>query len=151
MFDKILVVCVGNICRSPTAEHMLRARLPHKHVRSAGLATEKSGLAGNGIDAQAKSIAAQHGLMIEDHVATQISNDLVKWADLVLVMEQGHREQLARMYPEARGKTLLLGNWLGAKHEAKDIPDPYRKSDEAFIFVYELLEAAVDSWVNKLN
>ena len=151
MFDKILVVCVGNICRSPTAEHLLKQHLPHKEIRSAGLATEKNGLSGNDMDQQARTVAERHGYLFPQHIATQVSGDAIKWADLVLVMETNHREKLGQMYPEALGKTLLIGNWIGDTGKAKDIPDPYQKSDEAFEYVFELLDKAVATWVTKLN
>ncbi|MBJ6973770.1 low molecular weight phosphotyrosine protein phosphatase, partial [Vibrio cholerae] len=46
MFNNILVVCVGNICRSPIGERLLKQQLPHKNIASAGLASEKSPLVG---------------------------------------------------------------------------------------------------------
>ncbi|CCJ93258.1 Low molecular weight protein-tyrosine-phosphatase Wzb [Cronobacter malonaticus 681] len=58
MFNKILVVCVGNICRSPTAERLLKRYLPDVTVASAGLGA----LVGKGADASAVSVAAAHDL-----------------------------------------------------------------------------------------
>ncbi|HBS3979132.1 TPA: protein tyrosine phosphatase, partial [Klebsiella pneumoniae] len=49
--------------------------------------------------------------------------------------------------PEARGKTMLLGHWIGMK----EIPDPYRKSDEAFESVYQLIEESCQCWADKLG
>ena len=151
MFDKILIVCVGNICRSPSAEFLLKERLPQKKIQSAGLATEKSQLSGADLDAQARDIAAKHGHEWPLHTAKQINRELVKWADLVLVMENNQREQLAMRYPEAQGKTMLMGNWIGEAGKPKEIPDPYQKSDEAFEYVFTLLNDAVNSWVTKLK
>lgn len=62
-------------------------------------------------------------------------------------MEKAHLEQIGRIVPEARGKTMLFGQWLNQK----EIPDPYRKSDEAFASVYQLLEKAGQRWVEKLG
>ncbi len=56
-------------------------------------------------------------------------------------------EQIGKIAPEARGKTLLYGQWIGQK----DIPDPYRKSDEAFFSVYKLIEQASQGWIEKLS
>jgi protein-tyrosine phosphatase len=55
-------------------------------------------------------------------------------------MEKYHIEQIGRIAPEVRGKTMLFGHWLNQR----DIPDPYRKSDEAFAVVYHLIEQAAD-------
>jgi len=63
------------------------------------------------------------------------------------VMEKRHIEQVNRIDPAARGKTMLLGHWLN-QHE---IADPYRKSREAFEEVYGLLESATQKWVNVLS
>lgn len=62
-------------------------------------------------------------------------------------MEVSHLEQVSRIAPEVRGKTMLFGHWLNGK----EIPDPYRKSDEAFNSVYQLIELASQSWAAKLG
>ena len=61
-------------------------------------------------------------------------------------MEQQQLEQVSRIAPEARGKTMLLGHWLGGK----EIPDPYKKSDEAFESVFQLINRACNEWAAKL-
>ena len=67
--------------------------------------------------------------------------------DLILVMERTHIEQICRIAPEVRGKTMLFGHWL----EQREIPDPYRKSEEAFVSVYQLIELAAKRWAEKLD
>lgn len=62
-------------------------------------------------------------------------------------MEHYHLEQVTNIAPEVRGKTMLLGHWLNQK----EIPDPYKKSDEAFESVYELIVQSSNSWVDKLD
>ncbi len=57
-------------------------------------------------------------------------------------MEQRHINDLCARYPQARGKTFLLGKWVGDK----EIPDPYRQSQEAFKHVYELIDSACSAW-----
>jgi Protein-tyrosine-phosphatase len=69
MFNKILVVCVGNICRSPTGERLLKSYLPSLHVESAGLGA----LVGKGADDSAADIAALHNISLEGHCARQLS------------------------------------------------------------------------------
>ena len=61
MFNKILVVCVGTICRSPTAERLLRSHLPSLTVESAGLGA----LVGKAADERAASVAAEHAISLE--------------------------------------------------------------------------------------
>ena len=67
--------------------------------------------------------------------------------DLLLVMDHTHLEQVCKIAPEVRGKTMLFGHWL----DGKEIPDPYRKSDEAFESVYQLIEPASQRWAVRLG
>ncbi|HAS6027602.1 phosphotyrosine protein phosphatase [Vibrio vulnificus] len=146
MFNKILVVCVGNICRSPTGERVLQKLLPNKTVASAGIAAEKSRLIGKPADAMAIEVAKENGVDVENHQSQQLTSALCSQYDLILVMEKGHMEALTQIAPEARGKTMLFGQWIGPK----DIPDPYRQSKEAFVHAYQLIDEAAQAWAKKL-
>ena len=99
MFEKILVVCVGNICRSPTGERLLRERLPGRDIRSAGV----SALVDKPADQVASEVAQQHGVSLEGHVARQLNRALCQEADLILVMEKGHISAVTAIDPGARG------------------------------------------------
>jgi len=146
MFNKILVVCVGNICRSPTGERVLQKLLTNKQVASAGIAAEKSRLLGKPADETAILIAAENGVDVKGHQSQQVTPQLCAQYDLILVMEKGHMEALTRISPEARGKTMLFGQWIGQQ----DIPDPYRQSREAFEHAYKLIDEAAQAWAKKL-
>lgn len=143
MFDSILIICTGNICRSPIAERLLRAMLKEKKIDSAGIGA----LVDAPADASAVKVAEKHQLSLDNHRGMQFSSSLGRKYDLILVMEQSHLESITRMAPEVRGKTMLLGHWLGGK----EIPDPYRKSDEAFESVFQLIERSCQSWAERLG
>lgn len=140
MFDSVLVVCAGNICRSPTAEYVLKQKLVGKNVSvsSAGL----TALEGKPADAMAQQIALAHGVDLSAHQGRQITSALVAQNAVILVMEERHLQDLCARYPQARGKTFLLGKWLGDK----EVPDPYKQSREAFEHVYQLVESAASAW-----
>lgn len=142
MFDSILVVCTGNICRSPIGERILQKVLPEKRISSAGVGA----LVDNPADPSAIQIAEKHGVSLIGHKGVQFTPELGRKYDLILVMDKKHLDKITHMAPEVRGKTMLLGHWLGQK----EIPDPYRQSLDAFEFVYQLIEQACDSWVKKL-
>ena len=114
MFDSVLVVCAGNICRSPTAEYVLKSKLKGKNVAvsSAGL----TALEGKPADAQAKQIANSHNIDMSEHQGRQITSNLVANNSVILVMEQRHVNDLCARYPQARGKTFLLGKWIVYHH-----------------------------------
>ncbi|WP_112478425.1 low molecular weight protein-tyrosine-phosphatase [Vibrio variabilis] len=147
MFDKVLVVCVGNICRSPIAERAMAEKLPGKTIHSAGIASQKSGLVGKPADSKATEVAAQHGLDITQHTSQQLTPQMCSDYDLILVMEKGHIEAVSSIAPEARGKTMLLGHWNGQL----DIPDPFRQSKEAFDHVFKLIDDCTQRWCIKLG
>lgn len=143
MFNKVLVVCIGNVCRSPTAERLLQRFHPTLTVESAGLGA----LVGKGADPMAISVAAENQLSLEGHCARQISSSLCRNYDLILTMEKSHIARLCDMAPEMRGKVMLFGHW---ENEC-EIPDPYRKSRETFEAVYTLLERSARQWAQALN
>lgn len=143
MFNSILVVCTGNICRSPMGERLLRQQLPGRQVTSAGI----FGLEGCPADAAAQAVAWRHGISLEGHVARKVTRSLLQKSDLILVMEPKHLRFIATMAPANRGKSLLFGQWL----ETKDIPDPYHKSREAFEYVFNQLGKASQEWARRLS
>ncbi|MBE0490322.1 MAG: low molecular weight phosphotyrosine protein phosphatase [Halomonas sp.] len=145
MFQHILVVCTGNICRSPVAEAMLRRSMPDKQLSSAGLGA----LVGHGVEPTARALVEAEGLDVSGHQARQLTVDMLHSADLILVMSNGQRRAIADLAPEALGKTMTLGKWLEAG-KGKEIPDPYRKSREVFEHVHMLLKQATDAWANRL-
>lgn len=145
MFQHILVVCVGNICRSPVAAAMLRERLPGRHIESAGLGA----LVGQGVEPAARALAEADGLDVDGHQARQLSAAMLVAADLVLVMSEGQRRAAAELAPAALGKTLLLGRWLDGG-SGREIPDPYRRDAEVFRVVHGLLREATESWAGRL-
>ena len=147
MFNKILVVCVGNICRSPTAEYLLKNKLPNKHIASAGIGTQRNGLADKPADKMAACVALTHGLDLSAHRARQLTSALCKEYDLILVMEKRHLNSVRHLAPEASGKTMLLGHWL----KNKEIADPYQRSEEIYQLVFDLIEQSVNEWVKKLK
>ncbi|QXB22112.1 low molecular weight protein-tyrosine-phosphatase Wzb [Lelliottia amnigena] len=143
MFNKILVVCVGNICRSPTAERLLKNYQPNLIVESAGLGA----LVGKGADERATNVAQDHDLSLDGHVARQVSGRMCRDYDLILAMEKRHIHALCELAPEMCGKVMLFGHWDGER----EIPDPYRKSREAFEAVYTLLDQSAQQWAQALK
>lgn len=143
MIKSILVVCVGNICRSPMGERLLQKDLPEIAVTSAGIGA----VVGAGADATGTIAAGEIGLDLSGHVARQLTDDIGSAHDLILVMEQGHREEINRRFPQLSGRTMLFDHWTGGKK----IADPYRKPIEAHRVSRDLIVAAAEAWAKKLG
>lgn len=143
MFNNILVVCVGNICRSPSGAYLLKTLLPDRNVESAGVGA----LVGKPADRLACQVAKQYGVSLAGHQGRQLTPALCREFELILVMEQRHINAVTNIAPEARGKTMLFSQWL----QKQDIPDPYRQGQEAFEHSYKLIEASANAWAKKLS
>lgn len=146
VFDSILVVCVGNICRSPLGERLLATRLAHRgldiSVSSAGIAA----LEGYGADADASAVAAGHGVSLDGHVARQFSHQIGSEHALILVMEAGHKQSIIKSAPDLSGRILLFDQWTGAR----GIADPFRRSVDFHEEVFMQIDKAANAWVDKL-
>ena len=146
MFEQVLVVCVGNICRSPMGEALLARELRNAghdriQVSSAGL----SALTGRPADIVVQALMRREGVDISAHRARQLTRGLISEADLILVMEAEHRRAVEFMNPSARGKVYRLGEWRKA-----DVPDPYQQSEEIFEYALTLIKHCVADWLPKL-
>lgn len=147
LFQSVLVVCVGNICRSPVGERLLASRLSERgadiEVASAGIGA----LVGHAADEVATSVAAEHGISLDGHVAQQFSRDLGSRYALILVMEPGHRREIVNSAPDLSGRVMLFDHWKGGK----GIADPYRRSRLFHEEVFAQIDAAATAWVDKLK
>lgn len=143
MVSSILCVCTGNICRSPVAEATLRAALPGCHVSSAGL----HALVGHGIDADSAAAARQRDIPLTEHAARQFTTRLGEEADLILVMDRDHRDEITGRWPHFSGKTMLLGHF----ENGKDIPDPYRMGAGMHQRAVDMILDSVTQWVPHLD
>ena len=142
-FRRILVLCTGNICRSPLAEAILRQNLGNDfYVESAGLGA----LVGHGADPFSIATAKEIGLDLETHRAQQVSDSMLRASDLVLVMTTHQKTEVETLWPWTRGKVWRIGHWEGF-----DVDDPYQNPLEAFKQARQFLETSCRSWATRLS
>ena len=102
---------------------------------------------GHPADALAQEIAQSHGLDLSPHHGRQVEKSILEKYELILVMEDHHRDYLRLRFPQVSGKVFLLGKW----EEEMQIPDPYQKSPEFFKIVYSQIDISVTQWVDRIN
>jgi len=110
-------------------------------VSSAGLGA----LIGHSPDPTACQLMKEKGIDISDYRASQLNKEMIRKADLILVMESAHKIAIEESEPSAKGKVFRLGEW-----GRFDISDPYKQDLSAFVKSFNLIEQGIALWVPKL-
>lgn len=147
--SQLLVLCHGNICRSPVAERLLSRRLRERgfddmSVSSAGFTDAE----GEPSPETAVTAAAAYGVDLAGHRATAVDRELAAGSDLILLMDANNYRLLRRRYGEYRGKACFLGSFDGALDD--EIQDPYAGTIDEFQRVYDRIDDAVDGFVERI-
>jgi protein-tyrosine phosphatase len=133
--QSVLFVCKGNICRSPLAEVYFQSLVKNEGrqmtVRSAGLETTT----GKPAHVNARVVALEQGLSLDAHATTQVHRELLDQSDLIIVMEIVQKDRVHCLYPNTKGKVVLLGrfDFIGSL----EIADPYSGTSEDFRFCFQ--------------
>ncbi|UCG22108.1 MAG: low molecular weight protein arginine phosphatase [Deltaproteobacteria bacterium] len=142
----ILFVCTGNTCRSPLAAGFLkklleRNSLGEMEIGSAGL----TALPGSPSSFHSLRVALENSVSLEEHQARLVTAELIDNADLIVVMEPGHRQRLLDRYPQASDKIYLLRHFARYGSRERGINDPYGGNLEAYRFCFEDIKECVGS------
>ncbi|UQO37168.1 low molecular weight protein-tyrosine-phosphatase [Burkholderia cepacia] len=141
MMKRILVVCTGNVCRSPAARALLSRALPGRTVESAGVAA----IGGTPADPVMSALLIERGFDLSTHRARRVDDRICRWAGLILVMEAAHRRLIERTYPMTRGRVYRL-----TERYRTDVPDPYRRSRHVYDYATKLIEHGVADWAARI-
>lgn len=143
---RILFVCLGNICRSPTAEGVMRdlvarsEQVPEVKLDSAGTGAWHIG---SQPDRRARTAARARGIELAG-AARQIEVEDFREFDLIIAMDSSNRANLLALAPDeaARAKVRLLREFDPQRQARLDVPDPYEGGPEGFELVLDMIEAA---------
>ena len=139
------MVCLGNICRSPLAEGILKNKLPLDQFK-----VDSAGTAGFHIgrspDHRSIEVAAQNGIDISGQKARKFTPNDFKEFNKIYVMDHANLADVLQMAstPEDRNKVALL-------LETDEVPDPYYENEEGFKTVFRLIDQACNRLTNKLQ
>mgnify|MGYP000149048761 FL=1 len=150
MSVKIVMVCLGNICRSPLAEGILASKLPQDKfiVDSAGTG---SWHIGQSPDERSIAVAKKNGLDISNQRGRQFSSADFDTFDYIYVMDNSNYENVIALAKtnEQKAKVKLIMNEL-TPEQNKDVPDPYFGMHNGFDIVYAMLDEVCDVIAQKL-
>jgi protein arginine phosphatase len=121
---KILLVCTGNICRSPLAAALMQHALAEREVD--GIAVSSAGTGawdGAPVSEGAYLVGLEQGLDLSAHRARLLTRDLVEQSDLILTMARHHRARVEELGGE--GRVFVLGEYAGREGDAAEVSDPF--------------------------
>jgi len=142
---KILFVCLGNICRSPTAEGVLRT-LAAREAPELAIEVDSAGTAGYHVgeppDARTRAAAARRGYRLDSLRARVVEPADFERFDLILAMDQENLRVLQRRAPAQAHERLRLFLEFAPQRDVREVPDPYYGGPNGFEEVLDLVEEA---------
>ncbi len=150
MITKVLMVCLGNICRSPLAEGILQSKVDTNSVFVDSAGTGGYHI-GNPPDPRSIAVARKYGIDISKQRCRQFSVKDFDAFDIIYVMDKSNYTNViakAKTQTAISKVKLLLGEIDGA---IKEVPDPYYDQQDGFEHVFHLIDSACEVITNKLN
>ena len=148
----IMMVCLGNICRSPMAAAVLATRA--REITELEIVVSSSGTSswhvGQGANPPSQRVWERAGYS-HYHVASQIDGERIKESDLILVMDSSNHQNVLSMTESADQKKIFYLREFDSERDGLEVPDPYGLDDDAFESVLEMVERSVDGLLNALG
>jgi protein-tyrosine phosphatase len=144
----LLVMCHGNICRSPMAAALLR-----RELAPIGIRVQSAGFIGLNRPAPTEAVAAarRHSVDLSTHRSRLVTADLARTADVIVVMDSVQRRLLCERFGRQPADVLVLGDFDPGPVETRTIGDPVDQDQEVFNRVYERINRCVREFVSILR
>ena len=150
---RVLFICMGNICRSPTAEAVFR-QLVHEQGRDDEFVIDSAGTHGYHVgcapDARARAAASARGIDMQGIRSRRVTAADLAEFDYVLAMDNPNLEGLRALAPQPRARVARLLDYAPAGSPA-DVPDPYYGGDDGFEKVFDLVEAGCRGFLDAVR
>lgn len=154
MSVRVLFVCTGNICRSPTAQAVFRHAVAREglaaHVECDSAGTHDYHV-GEPPDPRAQDAAARRGYDMSDLRGRQVSREDFAVFDYVLAMDEYNLELLGRLCPREHLRKLRLLMEFATRHQVREVPDPYYGGATGFERVLDMVEDAARGLLEELR
>src|SRR6058998_2940841 len=146
---KILLVCTGNICRSPLAAALLQRALTERGVEGMDVSSAGTGAwDGAPVSEGAYLVGLERGLDLSGHRARLLTRELVDGADLILTMARHHRARVDELGGE--GHVFVLGEYAGREGDEAEVSDPFGGNLEVYRDTCVELEALLQTAVERI-
>ena len=150
---KVLFVCMGNICRSPTAEGVFNKLLQDKQLTDRFL-IDSAGThdyhIGKSPDGRAQQTAKQRGIDLSALQGRQVNNDDFDYFDHILAMDTDNAEILRNACPNELQHKIKLFLDFAPEQDERNVPDPYYGGQNGFEHVFDLVEAASKGFLDSV-
>ena len=148
----IVFVCTGNTCRSAMAEGLLKKMLADKSLK--GIEVSSCGTASLPtfrVPGILLELMKDEGVFMAEHKSRQITKEIADHSDLILVMENAHKEYIKHKFPKFMEKLFLLKEYVKSDDKNFEIEDPIMQGKEVYLKTKEDIKNALDKLINLLE